>query len=434
MMTDQKKQAIQAIKKQAGALLQEKHFRAWIDGIGSIGLNADGGVTRLAFSDEDLEIRRAVIAHMESNLGLEVRHDAWGNIFGRRRGIHNNSGVLQTGSHLDTVRNGGRFDGAAGVFCGLEMVRLLNHLDIQTVHPLEVVVFAAEEANRSGLSTIGSRGVCGRLKREDLEPYSDDQGMSLLDAIKRAGGNPSAMDKDVYKPGDVRAYIEIHNEQMPRLEKSGADLGVVIGVSGIRRRRFSIKGSAGHSGTILMEQRKDALVAAAELISAVYKTAIGIQGDCVATVGHISVEPNAVNVVPGKVVLEMEMRSYIPEEIDTIDGRVWEAATTCQDKYGVSVHRSASVYDNAPREFSPFIRRTLTRSCELLDYASQNLVSMAGHDAYHMSTMTNSGMIFVPSRNGKSHCSDEFTEPESLVKATLALTTALLLIDQEDSE
>jgi N-carbamoyl-L-amino-acid hydrolase len=313
------------------------------------------------------------------------------------------------------------------------MVRLLNHLDIQTVHPLEVVVFTAEESNQSGISTIGSRGVSGRLKREHLEPYSDDQGLSLLDAIKRAGGDPSAMDKDVYKSGDVRAYIEIHNEQMPRLEQSGADLGVVIGVTGVRRRRFTIKGAAGHSGTVLMEQRKDALVVAAEIISAVYNTALGIQGDCVATVGHISVEPNSVNVVPGNVVLEVEIRSYIPEEIDAIDRHVWEAATSCQDKYGVSVHRSAPIYDTVPREFSPFIRQTLTRSCELMDYSSQNLVSMAGHDAYHMSTITNSGMIFVPSRNGKSHCSDEFTEPGSLVKATLALTTALLLIDQEDS-
>jgi N-carbamoyl-L-amino-acid hydrolase len=433
MVTQQQHQAIQSIIKQADTLLQEKHFRAWIDGIGSIGLGANGGVTRLAFSDEDLKIRGAVMTYMESHLGLEVRYDAWGNIFGRRRGMQDNVGVLQTGSHLDTVRNGGKYDGAAGVFCGLEMIRLLNELDIQTIHPIEVVVFAAEEANQSGISTIGSRGVSGRVKRKNLKPYSDDQGVPLLDAIQRAGGEPSAMNRDVYRPGDVRAYIEIHNEQMPRLEKSGADLGVVLGVTGIRRRRFAITGSAGHGGTILMEQRQDALVAAAEIISAVYNAALGIQGDCVATVGHISVEPNSVNVVPGSVILEMEIRSYIPEEIDAIDKCVWETATTCQKKYGVSIHRSETIYDNAPREFSPLIRRTLTHSCELLNYSSQYLVSMAGHDAYHMSTITDSGMIFVPSRNGRSHCADEFTAPESLVKATLALTTALKIIDQEDS-
>lgn len=432
MNKNQQDQAIQLIHQGANSLLQEKHLLEWIEGIGSIGLNNNGGVTRLAFSYEDLKIRRKVMEYMQQNLRLQVRIDAWGNIFGRRPGKYVKSGVLLSGSHLDTVKNGGKFDGAAGVFCGLEMVRILNSLDIRTLHPLEVVIFAAEEANQSGISTIGSRGLTGRLKRQDLAHQYDDQGLPLLEAIEKAGGNPSAMDRDVCQTGDVKAFIEIHNDQMTRLENSGNDLGIVVGVTGIRRRRFTIEGSAGHGGTIPMDQRKDALVAAADIISAVRRIALESQDDSVATVGHISVEPNSVNVVPGKVTLEMEIRSYNSREIQRIDKSVWDAATACQDKHGIAVHRGSAIYDNAPREFSPMIHKVLTRSSELCGFKSMDLVSMAGHDAYHMSYVTDSGMIFIPSKNGKSHCPEEYTDPAYLVKATQVLTTALLLIDKED--
>jgi beta-ureidopropionase / N-carbamoyl-L-amino-acid hydrolase len=412
--------------------LDEKAFEQLLDNPGSIGLDKTCGITRLAFSEEDLKARNSVITHMKNILGLAVRIDAWGNIIGRRPGSGDNRSPLMTGSHLDTVRHGGKFDGAAGVFCGLEMIRILNLLDIQTRHPIEVVVFAAEEANQSGISTIGSRGVTGRLTRQALETCCDDQGIPILQSIEKAGGNPSLMDQSVYGPGAVRAFIEIHNEQMPRLEDTGNQLGIVTGVTGIRRRRFTLEGTAGHGGTIPMNRRQDALVAAADMIGAVRRAALANEDDSVATVGHISVSPNSVNVVPGRVVLELEIRSYEPGGIDRIDEAVQQAAREFETTYGVSVHRSSPSYDNAPRQFSHRIRGALTRASEQCGLRTMDLVSMAGHDAYHMSYVTDSGMLFIPSRNGKSHCPEEFSDPVSLVHATQVLLTALLLLDKEE--
>ena len=181
-----------------------------------------------------------------------------------------------------------------------------------------------------------------------------------------------------------------------------------------------------------MQERQDALVAAASIISAVKSIATESGGDTVATVGHIKVEPNSVNVVPGRVDLEMEIRSYIPEEIDRIDQRVFDAAKACEEQFGVQIERGDTTYDNTPREFSPLVRNALQKSCESLGYSSLDLVSMAGHDAYHMSYVTESGMIFVPSKNGKSHCPEEFTDYHHLANATKVLATAILYIDKED--
>jgi beta-ureidopropionase / N-carbamoyl-L-amino-acid hydrolase len=413
-------------------LLNEQHFIDWLDGIGSIGADATGGITRLAFSPADLEIRRRVIDWMRQELGLEVRIDAWSNIFGRRPGIKHQTGALTVGSHLDTVRNGGKIDGAAGVFCGLEMIRLFNQLDIVTDHPLEVAVLSAEEANQSGVSTIGSRGLTGRLQKAQLAPYTDDQGIPLLEAIRKAGGDPDAMDEAVLKHGEIRAFIEIHNEQMPRLEDSGDDLGIVIGVTGIRRRRLIILGEAGHGGTIPMDRRHDALAAAADLIAGVRIAASESRGEAVATIGHITVEPNSVNVVPGKAILELEIRSYDPHEIDRIDQRVRQIAATCRETHGLIVEIGTAVYDNVPRAFADGIRQTLKVSADQWGYRSRELVSMAGHDAYHLSYITDAGMIFVPSRAGKSHCPAEYTDPGSLVKATRVLATTILKLDREN--
>jgi beta-ureidopropionase / N-carbamoyl-L-amino-acid hydrolase len=420
------------LQTQAETVLNEQHFIDWLDGIGSIGLDATGGISRLAFSPADLEIRHQVSNWMKQELGLEVRTDAWSNIFGRRPGIRSQAGVLMVGSHLDTVRNGGRIDGAAGVFCGLEMIRLLNQLDIATDHPLEVAVFSAEEANQSGISTIGSRGLTGRLQKAQLAPYTDDQGVPLLEAIRQAGGNPDAMDGTVLKGGEIGAFIEIHNEQMPRLEDSGDELGIVVGVTGIRRRRLTVLGEAGHGGTIPMDRRHDALAAAADLIAAVRVIALESRGEAVATIGHITVEPNSVNVVPGKAILELEIRSYNAQAIDRIDQGVRQAAAACREKHGVHIEIGAEVYDNAPRSFAPGVRKALLTAADQWGYRSRELVSMAGHDAYHLSYVTDVGMIFVPSRDGKSHCPEEYTDPGSLVKATRVLATTILQLDKED--
>ncbi len=415
-----------------GDLFSETRLAYLVESFGSIGQDLNGGVTRLAFSPEDVLARNRIIELMQNEYHLDVRVDAWGNIFGRRNGKRNDLGVLLTGSHMDSVRNGGKFDGPAGVYCGLEAVRAFNKLGIETRHPLDVAVFTAEEANQSGLSTIGSRGLSSRLQLNDIISRVDDQGVPIPEALGLVGGNPELTAKTVYQPGDVSAVIEVHIEQMRYLDAEDIDLGIVTGVTGIRRRRFVVQGNAGHGGSTPMAERQDALVAAAELVRAAYQVAMESQGRAVATIGHIETSPNSVNVIPGRVVLEMEIRSYIDKEIERIDQGVWDVAKQTQEAFNVSIKRDQCVYDTQPRAFAESIRDKLSISCDLWGYSHADRVSMAGHDAYHLSYIADAGMLFIPSAGGYSHCPEEWTDPAYLAKASQVLATTLLLIDKED--
>jgi hydantoinase/carbamoylase family amidase len=414
-----------------GTLFSEDRFTFLVESFAEIGRDPEGGVTRLAFSPEDVKARRRLMEVMEKEYHLEVRVDAWGNIFARREGNGGGEGVLLTGSHMDSVRNGGKFDGPAGVYCALEAVRALDRLNIETRHPIEVGVFTAEEANQSGLSTIGSRGLSARLKIADLQSRVDDQGVPIPDALRRVGGDPEKTDEAVFKPGDIKAVIEVHIEQMKHLDAKGLDLGIVTGVTGIRRRRFIVQGVPGHGGSTPMAERSDALVAAAKIIQATYELACESRGRAVATIGHIESAPNSVNVIPGRVILEMEIRSYFAAEIDRIDAGVWAVAQQIQDPLRVSVQRDACTYDTQPRTFSASIRDRLRQACQLWGFSAEALVSMAGHDAYHLSYIADAGMLFVPSADGRSHCPEEWTDPVYLTKASRVLATTLLFIDKE---
>jgi N-carbamoyl-L-amino-acid hydrolase len=433
-MTTKDEESIQLLLKNVNdnTLFSENRFLHLLECFGEIGRDPKGGVTRLAFSPEDIAARRRVIELMQDAYHLEVRVDAWGNIFGRRTGTSVGKGVLLTGSHMDSVRNGGKFDGPAGVFCGLEMVRAFNELGIRTRHPVEVAVFTAEEPNQSGLSTIGSRGLASRLLVEDLLNRVDDQGLPIPEALRRVGGNPDLTKAAVFRPGQVKAFIEVHIEQMKYLEASGIDLGVVTGVTGIRRRRLVVHGEASHGGCTPMIERRDALVAASEIIRAAYQSAFESPGQAVATIGYIETSPNSVNIIPGRVVLEMEIRSYLGGEIERIDQSVWDVARQTRETLGVEVERKACIYDTQPRAFASNIRKKLKQSCDLLGYSHQDRVSMAGHDAYHLSHIADAGMLFIPSAGGRSHCPEEWTDPIYLAKASQVLATALLLLDKED--
>ncbi len=418
-------------KQNDKTLFSEDRLTQLVELFGKIGQDPNGGVTRLAFSPEDIEARRRLTELMEKEYLLSVRSDAWGNIFGRREGNGSGKGVLLTGSHMDSVRNGGKFDGPAGVYCALEAVRAIDTLNIITRHPIDVVVFTAEEPNKTGLSTIGSRGLSSRLTITEVKDRVDDQGVPIPDALRLVGGDPEATTKAVFKAGDVKAVIEVHIEQMKYLDAAGIDLGIVTGVAGIRRRRFVVKGVPGHGGSTPMSERSDALVAASRIIQAAYELATESQGRAVATIGHIETAPNSVNVIPGRVTLEMEIRSFLAEEIERIDQGVWNVAQHAQDLFRVRVERDDSVYDNPPRAFSEAIRNRLTQSCSMWEYSAEDLVSMAGHDAYHLSYIADAGMLFVPSVDGRSHCPDEWTDAVYLAKASRVLATTLLLIDKE---
>jgi hydantoinase/carbamoylase family amidase len=404
-----------------------------IDAFGAIGTDPHGGVSRLAFSSEDIQARAKIKKIMADDLGLEVRIDPWGNIIGRRPGRFRDAPVLMTGSHLDSVRNGGRFDGPAGVLGGVEVIRALNLLEVETSHPVELVVFAAEEPNDFGMSTMGSRGMVGKLMMEDLKERKNEKGENLFQALARIGGDPERLRDGVRRTEEVLAFIEIHIEQMPYLEREGKDIGVVQGVTGIDRSRLTIRGEARHGGTTPIEERRDALVAGASLITSLNGLAKNEKGQALATVGHISVYPNSVNIIPGEVVLDMEIRSFYPSS----SGRIREgllasiAEVRRRDQVDIAFENT---YHTDPKIFSPEVRQGISKVCQRLAYSSLDLISMAGHDANHMADITQAGMIFVPSHKGLSHCQEEWTDPTQLVKAVRVLFHALLALDEEFKE
>jgi len=393
-----------------------------------IGADPDGGVTRLAFSREDLEARNKIIEIFEKELQLRVRTDALGNIFGSREGERKDLPVLMTGSHLDSVRNGGKFDGPAGVLGAVEVVRVLNELEIGTKHPLELVVTCSEEPNSFGISTFGSRGMVAKLTREDLQQLRDEDGRPFKEALAFVGGNMDEVDQAVRKPGEIAAFVEIHIEQMPNLYEKGIDIGIVDGITGICRKNIKIRGEASHGGTTPMSKRKDALCAASEIVLALEKAAKEQNGKALATVGHVMVFPNAINITPSMVDMIAEIRSFYPEYSKALSERLDEAIEKTIKQRGVGIQTEVT-YDTNPVHFPHHVKETLRKSCQFFGLSHMGLYSMAGHDAAHMAEVTQAGMIFIPCRDGISHRPDEWTEPSSIIKGAQVLLGALLLLD-----
>jgi len=399
-----------------------------IDLFATIGADERGGVTRLAFSDEDRRARDTFIDILQTDFDLSVRSDTIGNLFARRAGRYPDWPVIMTGSHLDSVRNGGKYDGPAGVFSALEAFRALDLLGIETRHPFELCVFCSEEPNRFGISTFGSRGMTGSLTPKELELLRDDSGNSFRSAMKNIGLDLDRMAEAVCRPGSIKYFLELHIEQMPYLELEKKDIGVVRGVTGIYRERIILTGLAGHSGTTPMAVRADALCTAGEIILETEAAARHENGKAVATVGHMRLLPNSINTVPEEVELDLEVRSFSPERIERIMDRVGKTMAAVQKRRNVDIVRKVS-YDSPPVQFSADIRAAITDAAAGLGLESMELVSMAGHDAAHLSRLTSAGMLFIPCRKGISHCPEEYVSRAHLVKGAQCLLKTLLLLD-----
>jgi N-carbamoyl-L-amino-acid hydrolase len=333
-----------------------------------------------------------------------------------------------TGSHLDSVRNGGKFDGPAGVLGAVEAVRALNELEIRTKHPLELVITCSEEPNAFGISTFGSRGMVAKLAREDLQQLKDEDGRSFKEALAFVGGNLDEIDRAVRKPGDIAAFVEIHIEQMPNLYEKDIDIGIVDGITGICRKNIKIRGEAGHCGTTPMDKRKDALCAASEIVLALERAAKEQNGKALATVGHVRVFPNAINITPSVVDMIAEIRSFYPEYSKALVDHFNVAIEKTIKQRGVGIQTEVN-YDTKPIYFSDHVKDALRKSCQFFGLTHMDLYSMAGHDAAHMAEVSKAGMIFIPCRDGISHRPDEWTEPSNIIKGAQVLLGALLLLD-----
>jgi len=391
--------------------------------LAEFGKNPEGGVSRVAFSEADIQGRHYIMSLMKE-AGLNVRIDEAGNIIGRREGSHLELPPILFGSHIDSVPNGGKYDGALGVLGAIECVQVFQEKEIKTRHPLEVVVFTDEEG---GL--VGSRAMIGRLTPEALEVVSHS-GKTISEGIQAIGGNPDELSKVIRHKGDIKAFLEIHIEQGSLLETKKIDIGVVEGIVGINWWNVTIEGFSNHAGTTPMDRRQDALLAAAHLIIAVNRVVTSIQGRQVGTVGRIKAEPGAPNVIPGRVVMSLELRDLSAKKIYSLFAQIKQEAEAIAEKTDTKMTFTILDVAAIPAPTDPRVRKIIAGSARELGLSSIFMPSGAGHDAQEMAKITPTGMIFVPSVGGISHSPQECTRPQDLVNGANVLLHTILKIDQ----
>lgn len=374
---------------------------------------------------------RVWLAQRFTEAGLATRIDTAGNLIGRIDGRKPELGVIALGSHSDTVPSGGRFDGIAGVATALEIVRSLRQSATQLDHTIEVIDFLAEEPSEYGLSCIGSRGMAGVLDERMLE-FTEPGGEALRDGLRRVGGDPDRL--DAAKRNDIRAFLELHIEQGVVLESRKIDVGVVTSIVGIRRIEVVFEGEADHAGTTPLGLRHDALVAAARTVVAVRETAERLAAAgadyFVATVGILTVEPSASNIVPGRCRLVIDARTTNPgltaRFVETID----RESTSSADAAKVRRARFETLSDGAPVACDPDLRAALRQGAHDLGLREMDLPSGAGHDAAFMSRIAPSAMVFVPCRNSKSHAPEEWADREAIAAGAASIYQAVKALDR----
>lgn len=393
-----------------------------LEDLAQIGKQPDNTIKRLAFSPEDLAARDQLRDWM-SAAGMSVRTDAASNIIGHYPGLESEARILATGSHIDTVFSGGRFDGSLGVMAGLEIVRVLQENGIRLYHPLEVIAFADEER-----TMIGSKAIAGTAP-SDPERYDTVDREPIQDCLARAGGDWSALASARRSPQEIACFIELHVEQGGILEAVERDIGVVEGIVGQQRHRITIQGRTNHAGTTPMNMRRDALTTAAHLILAIEDIAKHFPGDPVATVGTLQIWPNSINTVPGAVDLSLDIRDLsqdvIAHMIEQLRRKIETVAVTSRTRIRIKPELQVE-----PTLAAANVQALIVESCEDLDLSYTHLPSRASHDAQEMGRFTDMGMIFVPSKEGISHSSDEYTSPEQCTKGANILLCTLLKLDR----
>ena len=391
--------------------------------LSEFGKNPEGGVSRVAFSEADIQGRSYITTLMEA-AGLQVRVDAAGNIIGRREGRDPKLPVIFFGSHIDSVPKGGNYDGNVGVIGSLECIEILNEQKVTTLHPLEVIIFSDEEG---GL--VGSRAIIGDLTEDALKVVSHT-GKTIREGIIAIGGDPEKLIAAQRKPAEILAFLELHIEQGGILDSEKIDIGVVEGIVGINWWDVTVIGFANHAGTTPMDQRKDALLAAAKLVDSVNKIAKSIPGRQVATVGRIHAEPGAPNVIPGKVVMSLEIRDLSKEKIDQVFRKVQESAKQIASDSGTTITFSALDVTAVPAPTDQRLRKLIDESARSIGLTTKALPSGAGHDAQDMARLVPTGMIFVPSVAGISHSPKEFTHAKDMANGATVLLHTILCLDQ----
>jgi N-carbamoyl-L-amino-acid hydrolase len=386
------------------------------------------GVSRVAYSVADLTARAWMIDEIKS-ADIVPRIDAAGNIFARYGGQPNQPAIL-FGSHIDSVPNGGNFDGDLGTFSALEVIQAVQAAKIQTRHPLEMVLWAHEESTAFGIGTAASRIVAGDLQAGDMDRTWN--GMKRSDAIRRIAGSPDQIETAIKAKGTWHSYVELHIEQGGTLDKAKIPIGIVEGIVGIHRYDVVIEGFANHAGTTPMGERRDAMIAAAQLTLAVREIASRRQGGQVGTVGRIEVEPNSPNVIPGRVTLSVEFRDLAEQVLRELGDAVkTRAAAIAKDTGTTITFTLASTNIGAPATSG--VRAAIGKAAGALSLQTRLLPSGAGHDAQQIARLCPMGMIFVPSAGGISHSPKELTTWDDCARGANVLLGTVLELDARDS-
>jgi len=393
-----------------------------IKALSQFGANPEGGVSRVAYSDADIAGRKYVMGLMK-NAGLEVSIDAAGNIIGKRKGKNNNLPSIAFGSHIDSVPGGGNYDGDVGSLGAIECIELMKENNIVTDHPLEVFIFQNEEG---GL--VGSEAISGILTEEELSLVSSS-GKTLRQGMIDIGGDPTRYHEAARNKGDFKAFLELHIEQGGFLDQEGINIGVVEGIVGIKQWMVTFTGKANHAGTTPMDQRQDAMLAAAKFVVETNRIARAIEGRQVATNGKINALPGAPNVIPGKVEMTLEIRDLDFQKMLSVFEQIEATAKTIEKETGVSISYS-DLNEDIPAITDKRIQDIIATSAKELGLSHKFMPSGAGHDTQDMARITPTGMIFVPSKDGISHSPKEFTSAQDMANGASVLLQTILRLDK----
>ena len=403
--------------------IDQQRLNSEIETLAAISDAEPPAVTRIVFTPTDLKARAWVISRCEE-AGLAVRQDAIGNIFARWNGADPTAPAVGTGSHIDAIPNAGKYDGVVGVLGGLEAIRALQQSGFRPKNSIELLVFATEEPTRFGIGCLGSRLLSGTLSADAAAQLKDNNGESVNEVRQKAGFRGSL--QDVKLPsGYYKAFVELHIEQGPLLERSQTSLGIVKSIAAPASLRIAVEGAGGHAGGVLMPDRKDALCAAAELILAAENAARSSgAADTVATVGVCDVFPGAVNSIPSRVKMTVDLRDTDLARRNGAMKAIENAIVTISKKRGVAIQQEL-INADAPADCAPEVRTALADSCRDHGFAFLEMVSRAYHDSLFISRIAPTGMLFIPCRNGYSHRPDEYAALEDIARGALVLAESL---------
>ncbi|WP_196599674.1 Zn-dependent hydrolase [Pectinatus frisingensis] len=420
---------IEQMKKRTVSINKERLLYR-LEEMSQFGLNKKtGGIDRQLGSQADKDTRKWLKNIWNNEMRLNVTVDAIANIWGSY-GQHLKNRPIVFGSHHDSVPNGGRFDGALGVLIAMEAIQTIKENNIATQHPLEIISFTGEEPNSFSVSTLGSKVLCGRLTKKNIDLLSDkNTGKTLTETIDELGGSSQRIDEAKLVPGMMTAFLEMHIEQGQCLYKMEKAVAAVNCITGIYREIITVKGEANHAGTTHLQDRRDALCAASELCLAI-EAIMKRLNDVSVTVGRIQIKPNTSNIIPGEAKFTIDMRTAYPGRKRQALAILTEKVKEITDRRGVKIIRELNL-DQSEMPMDKEVINAVLRASELEEQQSIQLVSMAGHDAANMARLTKTAMLFVQSVKGYSHCPEEYTASQEIEIAAQVYLDTLLILDRE---